>query len=453
MHFCSVARNKLILETVKTTNNSANYRFIFINMSRKAVVVFSLVLTGMIIVLLFRGHKPATYDDYLAVTDSTTFVTSPAETLFGIDIDSLDIIQDYIKPNEHLSLILNKYNISTRQQVLINNLKASEFDVRKMQSKKPYTLMLSSDSLKSLRYFVYQPNLIDYTILDFTEDLKVRHERNKVDTLQQLLISQINSSLYNAVVQEGSSPLLVNALSDIYAWVIDFFGLQKGDAFKVHYETYEVNGVFAGLGKIHSAHFIHMGKDFYAVRYDQGEGGEYFDEYGNSLRKAFLKAPLQFSRISSRFSNARKHPVLKITRPHHGVDYAAPVGTPVMTVGDGTVTERKYSGGAGNMVTIRHNSVYTTSYLHLSKFGDGIKVGAHVKQGQVIGYVGSTGLSTGPHLDFRFYMNGRPVDPLKVEPPSAEPVKQELLADYFIHRDSVLTFLNQYQLPIYKGAL
>jgi murein DD-endopeptidase MepM/ murein hydrolase activator NlpD len=423
-------------------------------MSKKAIVLISFFLTGILIVLLYKRHEPVTYDDFISSKpDITEMVKPQPEMLFGIEVDSLEIIQDYVKPNEHLSLILSKYNVSTSQQVLLNNLKASEFDVRKIQAKKPYTVMITADSLKSLRYFVYQPNLIDYTILDFTEDLKVRRKRHKVDTLQQVLTAQINSSLYNAVVQEGASPLLVNSLSDIYAWAIDFFGLQKGDAFKVHYEMYEVNGVFAGIGKVHSAHFVHMGKDFFALHYNQGEGGEYFDEEGNSLRKAFLKAPLQFSRISSRFSNARKHPILKITRPHHGVDYAAPTGTPVMTVGDGVVTERKYKGGAGNMVTIRHNSVYTTSYLHLSKFGEGIKIGALVKQGQIIGYVGSTGLSTGPHLDFRFYMNGRPVDPLKVEPPSAEPIKKELRIDYFAHRDSVLNYLSQYQLPLYNGAL
>ncbi|MCC5931719.1 MAG: peptidoglycan DD-metalloendopeptidase family protein [Cyclobacteriaceae bacterium] len=422
-------------------------------MSNKAVVVYSFILAGILILFLSRSYVPVTYNNFAEVTDSTENFTLLAEKLFGVEIDSLEIIQDHVKPNEHLSIILNKYNISTSQQVLVNNLNPSDFDVRKIQSKKPYVVMLTADSLKALKYFVYQPNLIDYVVLDFTEDLKVKRERHKVDTIQKVLTAQINSSLYNAIVKEGESPILVNALSDIYAWVIDFFGLQKGDALKAHFEIYEVNGEFAGIGKIHSAHFMHMGKDFYAVHYDQGEGGEYFDEEGNSLRKAFLKAPLQFSRISSRFSNARKHPVLKITRPHHGVDYAAPVGTPVMTVGDGVVTERKYSGGAGNMVTIRHNSVYTTSYLHLSKYGEGIKIGSHVKQGQVIGYVGSTGLSTGPHLDFRFYMNGRPVDPLKVDPPSAEPVKKELLAEYFAHRDSVLTFLNKHQIPLYNGAL
>ena len=179
------------------------------------------------------------------------------------------------------------------------------------------------------------------------------------------------------------------------------------------YERYEVGGQDAGLGKIQAAWFRHMDKEFYAVKFDQGQGDEYFDEEGKSLRKTFLKAPLKFSRISSRFTYSRFHPILKIRRPHTGVDYAAPVGTPVMAVGDGVVIMAKYSGGGGNTVEIRHNSSYTTGYNHLSRYGKGIKAGVYVKQGQVIGYVGTTGLSTGPHLDFRFWKNGQACGPTK----------------------------------------
>ncbi|RMG58193.1 MAG: M23 family metallopeptidase, partial [Bacteroidetes bacterium] len=232
----------------------------------------------------------------------------------------------------------------------------------------------------------------------------------------------IETSLYEAIMDVGGTPVLVNELADVYAWEIDFFGLQKGDRFKVFYTTLEVQGQDAGFGEIKAAAFTHMEAEQLAFQYDQGEGPEYFDETGESLRKTFLKAPLTFSRISSRFSYSRMHPVLKYRRPHLGVDYAAPAGTPVVAVGDGVVLKAAYSGGAGRMVKVRHNSNYTTAYLHLSRYGDGIQAGATVKQGQVIGYVGSSGLSTGPHLDFRFYKNGTPVDPLKVDPPSANPI-------------------------------
>jgi len=170
----------------------------------------------------------------------------------------------------------------------------------------------------------------------------------------------------------------------------------------------------------------------------------FFDDKGQSLRKAFLKAPLKFSRISSRFSNSRMHPILKIRRAHHGVDYAAPVGTPVYSIGDGVIIQTSHSGGAGNMIKIKHNSVYSTAYLHLKNFAKGIKQGVYVKQGDVIGYVGSSGLSTGPHLDFRFYKNGNPVDPLKVEAPPVEPVKEENIVDFEVRKNFVIELISNF---------
>ena len=205
------------------------------------------------------------------------------------------------------------------------------------------------------------------------------------------------------------------------------------------------------MGPIYAAEFEHMGKSYYAFRFSQDEGFDYFDDRGENLRKAFLKAPLSFSRISSRFSGSRLHPVLKIRRPHFGVDYAAPKGTPVMTIGDGTVVERGYKGGGGNTVKIKHNTVYTTLYLHLSGFAKGITPGARVRQGDVIGYVGSTGLSTGPHLDFRVYKNGSPVDPLKLDVPPGEPVKAAFKTDFTTIKDSLTTLL--YKINWQKDAL
>lgn len=220
----------------------------------------------------------------------------------------------------------------------------------------------------------------------------------------------------------GLHPSLAIKLSDIFAWTVDFFGLQKGDNFKVIYEELYIDSKLLGTGKIYGAQFNRSGSSVTAIPFIQDGKETYFDIDGNSLRKAFLKAPLQFSRISSRYSSSRLHPILRIRRPHFGVDYAAPVGTPVHAIGDGKIISAKTENGAGKMVKIQHNSVYATAYLHLSRFGPGISPGVYVKQGDIIGYVGSSGLSTGPHLDFRFYRNGSPVDPLKVEAPPVEPV-------------------------------
>jgi murein DD-endopeptidase MepM/ murein hydrolase activator NlpD len=234
----------------------------------------------------------------------------------------------------------------------------------------------------------------------------------------------INSSLWVDMRAAGVSPFLILDLSDIYAWTVDFFGLQKGDRFRVLYDEKVCDGETIAIDTVRYAIFSHGGRDLPMVMFNQKDGGNiWWDENGASMRKAFLKAPLKFSRISSGFSYARKHPVPKKVRPHTGVDYAAPTGTPVMTIGDGVVTSVKYEGAGGKTIRIRHNSVYSTAYLHLSKYAKGIKAGARVRQGEVIGYVGSTGRSTGPHLDFRVWKNGSPINPLKMESPPAEPLK------------------------------
>jgi murein DD-endopeptidase MepM/ murein hydrolase activator NlpD len=232
------------------------------------------------------------------------------------------------------------------------------------------------------------------------------------------------------MIKNDINPVLSIELSEVYQWSIDFFGLQKGDKYKVIYENQFVEEKSVGLGKIIAAWFYHADKDFYAFYFIQDSIGDYFDDEANSLKRTFLKAPLRFSRISSRFSNSRFHPVLKIRRPHHGIDYAAPTGTPVQALGDGRVSEAGRKGGYGKYVKIKHNSVYTTGYAHLSRYGEGVRAGVYVKQGDIIGYVGSTGLSTGPHLDFRVYKNGSAIDPLKMESPPAKPVDSINLERY-----------------------
>lgn len=383
----------------------------------------------------------------VVVVDSATFIPPPPQILFGINIDSMDVEEGIFQRNENLSEILTRYNISAQTIAQISQLPRDTFNVRRLQTKKPYTIIHQKDSLKTAKAFIYHPNRIDYVMLRFEDSLKVYTGKNKVDTIIEITSGVIETSLYNTIREADGSPMLVNELADVYAWVIDFFGLQKGDAFKVIYERFEVNGEDAGMGRILGSWFLHQQKPFYAVLFDQGEGLEYFDEDGKSLRKAFLKAPLKFSRISSRFSYSRMHPVLRYRRPHTGVDYAAPKGTPVVSVGDGVVIMAAYHGGGGNTVKIKHNSIYTTGYLHLSGYGKGIKSGTRVTQGQVIGYVGSTGLSTGPHLDFRFWKNGQPVDPLKIDPPSANPISEEKMEAYSPVKEAMIMQLDSIKIP------
>jgi murein DD-endopeptidase MepM/ murein hydrolase activator NlpD len=358
-------------------------------------------------------------------------VAKVAETIeYGIVTDSFRIDREEVKSGENLGVILSRLGV---EQSIIGRLKSYTdgiFDIRKLRSGNTYTAMMSNKGDNKLEYFVYAINDTSYVVFDFGDSLHVHAGSKEVSRKLKSASGVINSSLWVAMQQSGVDPNMAVALANIYQWSIDFYAIQKGDAFKVIYEELSVDGKPISIGEIHSAIFLHNGKEYYAHRYEQNNVTDYFDNKGQNLRKEFLKAPLKFSRISSRFSNSRLHPVLRIRRPHHGVDYAAPKGTPVHTIGNGTVIKATYSGGAGRMVTVRHSNGYTTSYLHLAGFGPGIRPGASVSQGQVIGYVGSTGLSTGPHLDFRVYKNNVAIDPLKMESPPALPVDEKYRANF-----------------------
>ena len=332
-----------------------------------------------------------------------------------------------VKSGETFSGLLNRLGLNTKTAYDVAQMCSdSVFDVRKMRAGNTFRAYYSDSLAAEPAYMVYENDIVDRTVFQFGDSLAIRKVSRPVETVRKYADVVISSSLWNDMTQAGSSPLLILKLSDIYAWTVDFFGLQKDDRFRVIYEQKEVEGQFMSIDTVYFACFTRDSTQLYAVMFDQGDGGNvYWNEKGESMRKAFLKAPLEFKRISSKFSYARKHPVTGKVRPHTGVDYAAPMGTPVVALGDGTVLSAGWGGGGGNTVKIRHNSVYTTGYLHLSRFAKGIKAGVRVQQGQVIGYVGSTGTSTGPHLDFRVWQNGQPINPLKMESPSAEPIKEE----------------------------
>jgi len=367
---------------------------------------------------------------------------------YGIVVDSFYVVKDLVKANENLSTILMNYSTSMITIEQLVTTAAGIFDVRKIRTGNKYTILCSNDSLKKAQYFIYESNPTEYVVFEMGDSLHVHIGQKEVEVRIKTASNKIVSSLWNAMSEIKASPNLTIALSEIYAWTIDFYAIQKGDNFTAIYEELFVEGESIGLGNILSARFNSNGKDNFAFRFEQDNRTDYFDEKGQSLRRAFLKAPLKFSRISSHFSNSRLHPVLRIRRPHHGVDYAAPKGTPVHSIGNGTVIEARYAGGAGRMIKIKHNSTYSTAYLHLSGYAKGINRGSHVQQGQVIGYVGSSGLSTGPHLDFRFYKNGSPIDPLKVESPPALPVKKELTDSFNLVKSVQFRKLDSLNMPV-----
>ena len=349
---------------------------------------------------------------------------------YGIVTDSMKIDRDEVKSGENLGGIFTRLGVDSKIVGNLDTYTNGVFDIRKLKSGNTYTAMMSNDGNNTLKYFVYAVNDTSYVLFDFSDSLQVRKDSKKVVRNLKSVSGEINSSLWVTMQKVGVDPNMAVALANIYQWSIDFYAIQKGDAFKVIYEELSVDGKPISIGEIHSAVFIHNSKEYYAYRYTQGNITDYFDDKGENLRKEFLKAPLKFSRITSKFSNARMHPILRILRPHHGVDYAAPNGTPVHTIGNGTVLKASYAGGAGRMVSIRHRNGYTTSYMHLAGFGPGIRPGANVSQGQVVGYVGSSGLSTGSHLDFRVYKNNVAMDPLKMESPPALPVNPKYKASY-----------------------
>lgn len=401
----------------------------FINTLKKRWPIVLLILGFIAILLIIVNHYSVrTYspeEEYIEIPEPMT--------IYGIAVDSFDIEHYTITSGQNLSVILTKLGVPGNEMETLVQKAAAIFDLRKIIAGNSYITFSTAGEDPKLQYLVYEHNLTDYMVFGLKDSLYVEMGKKVIDIDTTSVTGTINSSLWNTLAKQGDDPFLAVEISEVFAWVIDFYAIQKGDSFNIIYERRSIDGEYVGHGRVLAAYFNHMSKDFYAFYFEQDSVGEYFDEQGQSVRREFLKAPLRFSRISSRFSNSRLHPILRIRRPHHGVDYAAPTGTPVQTIGNGTVIQANYSRGAGRIVKVRHNSVYTTVYMHLSKFGKGIKPGAHVTQGDVIGYVGSSGLSTGPHLDFRVYRNGSPMDPLKLESPPAEPVKEKYKAQYEEH--------------------
>ena len=403
---------------------AGSYFFATFTDMKKHVILFGSIAIAVVvaIVLYFVLARPGD-PNIEATTDPEESAT--ANLLYGIDITDYLTEEGTIGEGQTLSTLLAGYGISAARIDQI--VKASEgiFDLRNLRADHNYTLFLRNDSTSRLDYFVYEENTTDYVIFSLLDSISIRKEQKDITIQRKKKSGTITSSLWNCMIDAGMPPAMAMELSDIYAWSIDFFGLQKGDHFTVVYDERYVDTVSVGVGRIWGAIFNHAGKDYYAIPFKQGGKITYWDEQGNSLRKNMLKAPLKYSRISSRYSNSRLHPILKIRRPHHGVDYAAPSGTPVHAVADGVVIFKGWGGGGGNTLKIKHNSRLMSGYLHLRSYAKGIVQGKRVNQGDLIGYVGMTGTATGPHLDFRLWMDGKPIDPLKVVAEPVEPITAE----------------------------
>ncbi|MBQ7533519.1 MAG: peptidoglycan DD-metalloendopeptidase family protein [Bacteroidales bacterium] len=403
-------------------------------------------LTPFLIVLLFLFSCGGGNDNSGSKKESRKAKPEPVY-LYGVCIDSLDVKEDCVKKNEFLGTILSREGVSQKTIHHIDRNHRDVFDVRKIKVGNKYVFLKTRDSIPQAKYWIYEIDRTNYAVFQLTDSLSAWIGEKEVVTEIEHVGVEIKSSLWNAMAEAGCSADLILELSDIYAWTIDFFGIQPGDSCKVIFEKRYIVGdtVPYGIGNVYASYFKNNGYGKYAFRFEQDGKKEYFDENGDNLRKAFLKAPLNYRRISSTFSNGRMHPVYHVVRPHHGVDYAAPIGTPVQSIGDGTVIAKGWdTKGGGNYIKIKHNSTYTTTYMHLKGFAKGVSQGAKVKQGQTIGYVGSTGASTGPHLDFRLQKNGTYIDPLKFKSPSAEPVKSANMEAFKKNVDSLMVVLREH---------
>ena len=370
---------------------------------------------------------------------------------FGYTLNDYKVIKDTIKKGESFGIILDRHHVFYPKINAIAKKIKDTFDVRRIRAGKPYMILASKDSLEKAQVFIYKNNKASATIVDFKDSTIVAYTyRKPIKIVEKEVSGNIYSTLSEAMDSLHLNPNLTNDIADIYAWTLDFLKLQKGDQFKLIYEEKFIDdSVFVGYGKVKAALFDHNNKDFYAYRFipDSIKGiPEYYDEEGNMLRSQFLRSPIKFQyRVSSRYNLRRKIAYYGRVKPHKGTDFAAKVGTPIMATASGTVTESRKKGGNGNYVKIRHNNTYATQYLHMSRRK--VKRGQYVKQGDVIGWVGMTGNTGGPHVCYRFWKNGKQVDPFKQKLPSAKPLKKSLKPTYKKFIEPFKTQLDNIEFP------
>jgi len=363
---------------------------------------------------------------------------------FGFNFADYNVVQDTVRKGDTFGTIINQQNIGDRKiHEIVQNIKDT-FDVRSIRPNRTFTMLRSKDKTNKLQVFIYEPNNLSYYIFDLRDSAVVARKKVRPVTIKRRVITGVlKGSLSETLSNSGVEPNLANRITKIYSWSIDFFKLKKGDRFGIAFnERYVNDSIYNGVADIEGAFFEYKGKIMYAFPFVQNQSSgkvEYYDEEGKTMKNLFLKSPIKFSRITSRFTARRFHPVQHRWKAHKGTDYAAPTGTPIMTTATGVVEQTGYTAGNGNYVKVKHNGTYSTQYLHMSKIL--VRRGQHVNQGDVIGRVGSTGLATGPHVCYRFWKNGVQVDALRLKLPTGttmengnkarfmkkiEPLKREL---------------------------
>lgn len=411
-------------------------------MNKKWIGLAALFVTlGVAAAFQIDSYRKTSMERDVVAADSAALALEKEVFLYGINVTGLNIVEGTVSKNQTLASILSPFNVP--YQIIDELAKKSKevFDVRWIAVDKKFTILTPSDSAQA-QFFIYEPNPAEYVV--FNLDSMQIYKAEKPATIKRREVGGvIETSLYVDMVKLGVSPEIIDQFADLYGWSVDFQRLQKGDLFKVVFEEKIIEETVVSVSEIELAFFEHMGQPYHAIPFEQNGQVSFFDQNGNSFKKAFLRDPLKYSRISSRYNLNRFHPVQKRYKAHLGTDYAAPSGTEIRSVGDGTVVEAKYSSANGNYVKIKHNGTYTTQYLHMSKIGKGVKPGTRIKQGQVIGYVGSTGLATGPHLCFRFWKNGKQEDWLKEKIPPSEPILEANKVAFTSKKETSIRLLAQ----------
>lgn len=411
----------------------------------KKLTVFVLFLSAILIILfnLKQDEIEVSDQELITTANMNEIPPSPAVDVYGIETDDLEILDDEINRNESLYVVLNNNGVSPEKIYEIQQEAKGTVQLNRMIPGQKYRLYKDDEGVFA---FVWQKTSTDYTTINWKDGISIENGKIPVETVVRSVSGTIYSSLASALMNEGVSQKLVVELANIYAWTVDFYGLQMGDQFKAVYEDRYVNGEYIGIGQVKAAEFVHRGKELRAYYFNDGEQDGYYDADGNSMQRMLMRVPFKYNpRISSGFTRNRFHPILKRNRPHFGTDYAAPTGTPILAAGDGVVTEAQRRGGNGNIVQIKHNSVFRTAYLHMSKFGPGIRKGVRIKQGQVIGYVGQTGLATGPHLCYRLYKNNQPINSVTYDFPASEGLKDVYLEEFEIKKAKMDDLLDSTQ--------
>ena len=405
----------------------------------------STITLSVILLFLFSCNSPV--ENTVGVTSSK--ITTPEPVIeYGFDTDTFLVVKNEIQSGQSLGKILSDFGVSYAQiDKIARKTRRTEYDVRNLKAGHTYAMfcVLDTAGRENAQIFVYEEDKINYVVYDFRDSLKVYEAQKPVEVklIEDAGIIEKGSSFFLTGAAIGMSDRLCEIISDeIYCWTLDFRNVQPGDRFKVLYEAKYLSGEFVGVGDVKAVYFNHLGADFYAFPYNDIGFDDYFDQDGKNLRKFFLKTPVKNSRISSRFSKNRFHPVQKRWKSHKGTDYAAARGTPIWATADGVIDAATYTKFNGNYVKVRHNRTYSTQYLHMSKIARGIRPGVHVKQGQTIGYVGSTGLATGPHVCYRFWKNGVQVDPFKTKLPPSDPISDASRISFEFYRDSLTQILD-----------